>query len=82
MQTETINPNGVNSLSGTNINQTKDDSNREHSQKNAAATKIIIRMGSWAIVNVNIANGGPNAKNVQPKNSGTVIFTTKESVFT
>lgn len=62
------------SRNGTKINHINDDNSSEHSQKNAAATNIIIRIGSLAIVNANIASGGPNAKNEQPKNSGTVIF--------
>lgn len=35
---------------------------------------MIILMGSAAMVNVNIASGGPKAKKAQPKNSITVIF--------
>lgn len=50
-----------------------DDSSSEQSHRKAAATKMIIRMGSWAIDNVNIANGGPNARQAQPKNSAAVI---------
>lgn len=61
------------SLSGTNTNHTNDDRSNAQSHKNAAAIKIIIRIGSCAIVIVNIANGGPNAKNAHPKNSGNVI---------
>lgn len=48
--------------------------NIETSQKNDAPIKIIIRMGSWAIVNVNIARGGPKAKKAHPKNSAIVIL--------
>lgn len=51
-----------------------DESSNEHSQTKAAATNMIIRIGSCATVIVNIANDGPNARNVQPKNSGKVIF--------
>ncbi|EFA03459.1 hypothetical protein TcasGA2_TC013452 [Tribolium castaneum] len=51
-----------------------EDNRRETSQKNAAAIRIMIRTGSWAIVNTNIANGGPKAKKVHPKNSTKVIF--------
>lgn len=60
---------------GTNMNQMNDDSSNAHSQTKAAATSTMIRIGSWAMVNVNIANDGPNARNVQPKNSGKVIST-------
>lgn len=59
---------------GTNMNQMNDDNSNEHNQTKAAATSTMIRIGSWAMVNVNIANDGPNASNVQPKNSGKVIF--------
>lgn len=38
-----------------------------------ADIKIIIRIGSFATNKQNIANGGPNAINVQPKNSNKVI---------
>lgn len=55
-------------------NHTNDDNNTEHSHIKAAATKIIIRIGSWAMVNRNIANGGPKTKKTPPKNSGNVIF--------
>lgn len=65
---------------GTNINHINDDSSRAHSQTNAAATNTIMRMGSWAMVIVNIANAGPNARKVQPKNSGKVIFTQKNFI--
>lgn len=64
----------VYSLSGTNTNHTSDDNKSEQSHKNAAATRMITRMGSWATVIVNMANGGPKARNAQPKNSGKVIF--------
>lgn len=60
---------------GSNMYQMNDDSSNEHSQTKAAATSTMMRIGSWAMVNVNIANDGPNARNVQPKNSGKVIFT-------
>lgn len=60
---------------GTNMNQMNDDRSSEHSQTKAAATSTMMRMGSLAMVNANIAKDGPNARNVQPKNSGKVIFT-------
>lgn len=74
MQIETIIPMIVKSRNGTNINQMNDDSKSEQSHTNAAATRIIIRIGSCAMVIVNIANGGPNARKAQPKNSGKVIL--------
>lgn len=61
------------SRSGTIANQNIEDISSDSSHTNAAAIKIIIRMGSWAIVKMNIASGGPKAKNVHPKNSETVI---------
>lgn len=45
------------------------------SQKNALAISMMIRMGSIAIVNVNIASGGPKASKAHPKKSVTVILT-------
>ena len=51
-----------------------DDKSNETSQKKEAAMRMMIRMGSWAIVSVNIAIGGPKARNEQPKNSTTVIL--------
>lgn len=71
---EIIIPIAVYSLSGTKMNHTSDDIKSEQSHKNAAATKMITRIGSWAMVIVNMANGGPKARNAQPKNSGNVIF--------
>lgn len=44
------------------------------SQKKALAISIIILIGSAAIVNVNMASGGPKARKAQPKKSMTVIF--------
>lgn len=73
IKTEQINPIDVYDLSGTKTNQINDENNNAQSQTNAAPTRRIIRIGSLATVSVNIANGGPNAKNVQPKNSGSVI---------
>lgn len=67
-------PKGVKLLNGTNMNQTSEDSNSEQSHKNAAATKIIIRIGSCAMVMVKHANAGPKARKAQPKNSGKVIL--------
>lgn len=67
-------PNDVTFRSGTNINQTNDDNKSEQSHTNAAATKIMIRIGSCAMVMVNIAKAGPNVRKAQPKNSGKVIL--------
>lgn len=47
------------------------------SQKNALTIKMMILMGSIAILKVNIANGGPNAKKAHPKKSITVILSDK-----
>lgn len=74
MQIEMIIPIIVTSRSGTNKNQMNDDSKSAQSHTNAAATKIMIRIGSWATVMVNMANGGPKARKAQPKNSGKVIL--------
>lgn len=71
---EMIIPKAVTSRNGKITNQMNDDSKSEQSHKKAAATKIIIRIGSWATVIVNMANGGPNARNAHPKNSGNVIL--------
>lgn len=71
---EIIIPNMVTSRIGTNINQMNDEIKSEQSHKNAAATNIIIRMGSWAMVIENMANAGPKARKAQPKNSGKVMF--------
>jgi hypothetical protein len=69
-----IRPNTVISMPICTItNQIIDDTNKEQSQKKAAAIKIIILIGSWATVNVNIANAGPKARNAHPKNSGKVM---------
>lgn len=51
-----------------------DDMSNDISQKNALAINMMIRIGSIAIVHVNIAIGGPKAKNAQPKKSIAVIF--------
>lgn len=72
--TEKTNPNTSLLRKGTTINHRNDDNNNESNQKNAAAINMIILTGSQAIVNINMARGGPKAKNVQPKNSETVIF--------
>lgn len=74
MQMEMIIPMNVISRNGTKMNHMNDDSKRAQSHTNAAATRIIIRIGSWAMVIENIASGGPNARNAQPKNSGKVIL--------
>lgn len=82
MKIDTIIPKIVISLSGTTMNQTSDESKREQSHKNAAATKMITRIGSCATVIVNMANGGPNARNAHPKNSGKVIVDIGNSIQT
>lgn len=74
MQIEMNIPMNVISRNGTSMNQMNDDSKSAQSHTNAAATRIIIRIGSWAMVIVNIASGGPNARKAQPKNSGRVIL--------
>lgn len=56
------------------VYQSTDDKSKEISQKKALAISIIIFIGSLAIVNANMANGGPKAKEAQPKKSITVIF--------
>lgn len=38
------------------------------------AMRMMIRIGSLAIVIRNIASGGPNARNAQPKNSRRAMF--------
>lgn len=58
-----------------------DDSNSEQSHTNAAATKIITRIGSWAMVMVNMASAGPNARKAQPKNSGKVIVSNVRRIY-
>ena len=40
----------------------------------------IMRIGSLAIVNTNILNGGPNANNKQPKNSVNAILNLKKQI--
>lgn len=72
--TEKTRPNARCSCSGTTAYQSTDDSSREMSQKKALAISMIILMGSAAMVNVNMASGGPKAKQAQPKKSITVIF--------
>ncbi|KZC08980.1 hypothetical protein WN55_11443 [Dufourea novaeangliae] len=74
-KTEKTSPNARCSWSGTTIYQSTDDSNNEVSQKKALAISIIIRIGSAAIVNMNMDIGGPKARRAQPKNSISVIFT-------
>lgn len=51
-----------------------DDSKKEINQKKELAINIMIRMGSIAIVKVNIAKGGPKANKAHPKKSMTVIL--------
>lgn len=77
MKTEKTKPNARSPRSGITTNHHREDRSSDTSQKNAAAINIIILTGSWAIVNKNIANGGPNARNAQPKNSTNVITETK-----
>lgn len=48
-------PNNSLSRNGTTANHTMDDRSIATSQKKEAISKIIIRIGSWAIVNTNIA---------------------------
>lgn len=72
--TENTSPNARFSCRGTTAYQSTDDSSNEISQKKALAISMIILMGSAAMVNVNIASGGPKAKKAQPKKSITVIF--------
>lgn len=73
---EIITPTIKASKNGFRRNQIRDENNNESSQKNEDAIKIIILMGSllFAKVKINMDNTGPNTKNVQPKNSATVIF--------
>lgn len=72
--TEKTRPKARWSCSGTTAYQSIDDSSREMSQKKALAIRIIILMGSAAMVKVNMASGGPKARKAQPKKSITVIF--------
>lgn len=53
-----------------------EERSRASSQKKPAAIRIMIRIGSWAIVNVNMAIAGPKARKAHPKNSATVILST------
>lgn len=71
---EIIIPKTVTFRSGTNMNQTSDESKSEQSHTNAAATKMMIRIGSCAMVMVNMARAGPKARKAQPKNSGKVML--------
>lgn len=72
--TEKTRPNARCSRSGTTAYQSTDDSSRAMSQKKALAINMIILMGSAAMVNANMASGGPKARQAQPKKSITVIF--------
>jgi len=47
---------------------------RISAKKKALTINIIILMGSAAMVNINMASGGPKARQAQPKKSITVIF--------
>lgn len=67
--TENTRPNASLLRKGITMNHKSDDIKNDSSQKKALAIRIIILIGSLAIVKANIARGGPNARNVQPKNS-------------
>lgn len=54
--------------------QIVEDKSKEMSQKNALTMNMITRIGSTAIVRVNMAKGGPKAKQAQPKKSAIVIL--------
>lgn len=56
------------------MNHQSEEVSSESSQKKAAAIMIMIRTGSWAIVTMNIEKGGPNASNVHPTNSMSVMI--------
>lgn len=51
-----------------------DENSKESNQKNAAAIKMMMRIGSEARVNTNIDRTGPKTRKVHPKNSATVIL--------
>jgi len=72
--TEKTRPNARCSCSGTTAYQSTDDNSRDISQKKALTINMIILMGSAAMVNINMASGGPKARQAQPKKSMTVIF--------
>lgn len=78
--TEKTRPNARCSCRGTTAYQSTDDSSREMSQKKALAISMIILMGSAATVNVNMASGGPKAKQAQPKKSITVIVSPRREI--
>lgn len=59
------------------MNQTSDDANRATSQTNAAAIRMMMRIGSCMMVNRNMEKGVPKARNVHPANSAKVIFICK-----
>lgn len=46
----------------------------EFDNKPYLAMRMMIRIGSLAMVKRNMASGGPNARNAQPKNSRRAIF--------
>lgn len=54
--------------------QTQEDSIKEFNQKNALTIRMIILIGSVAIVKANIARGGPNAIKAKPQKSISAIF--------
>ncbi len=62
------------SLSGVTANQRSADISNETNQKKALVIRTITLTGSLAMVNTNMAVGGPNAKNKQPKNSINAIL--------
>lgn len=66
MKTENTIPKAGTVRNGTTANHIIDDINNDSNHTNAAAINMIIRIGSWAIENINMANGGPNAKKLQP----------------
>lgn len=73
MKIDTTTPTIVNTPSWVISSHTKEDNSSEQSHMNAAATKMIMRIGSCAMVITNMANGGPNTRKIPPKNSAIVI---------
>ena len=72
--TEKSAPKAIVSLKGDTIMYKIEENNSASSQKKPLATNIIVLTGSFAIVRINIASGGPNAIIPHPKNWETVIF--------
>ena len=54
--------------------QRAEEKSSASSQKKAEAIMMITFIGSLAMVKMNMATGGPNAMNVQPKNSHSVMM--------